>query len=357
MRVFFPGLDDAELEAAVRRHLASAVELLTGDQLPDPPDHEWIVSGRPQPEWLTASPRLRGIVIPFAGLPATTRDLMLEHPDLAVYNLHHNAAPTAELALALLLAAAKSVPSVDRALRRGDWGDRYGTSNAILLADTTALIVGYGAVGKRIGDALAAMGMHVTAIRRRAGAASSSDSATASSGTPISSESTTSTPRPGAAVSEPTAPGSPAAIYGPEALPELLPTAHVVVIAVPLTPETKGMIGERELSLLPERALLVNIGRGPIVDEAALFAALKDGRLGGAGIDVWYRYPKSEDEVRNTFPSEFPFHELDNVVLSPHRGGDTRETEDLRGAHLAELLNTLARGESPATRIDVTAGY
>jgi phosphoglycerate dehydrogenase-like enzyme len=103
--------------------------------------------------------------------------------------------------------------------------------------------------------------------------------------------------------------------------------------------------------------VLVNVGRGPIVDEAALYAALRDGTLYAAGLDVWYNYPADEAARAHTPPSDYPFHELDNVVMSPHRAGSSVETEALRMVHLARLLNAAARGEPMPNRVDLEAGY
>lgn len=108
---------------------------------------------------------------------------------------------------------------------------------------------------------------------------------------------------------------------------------------------------------MPAGGLLVNVGRGVVVDQAALYRALKEGHLAGAGLDVWYNYPSGEDTHHNTFPSDYPFHELDNVVLSPHRGGATREGEPIRMQALAELLNMAVRGEAVPNRVDLLLGY
>ncbi|MCA9873270.1 MAG: hypothetical protein KC441_06435, partial [Anaerolineales bacterium] len=76
-----------------------------------------------------------------------------------------------------------------------------------------------------------------------------------------------------------------------------------------------------------------------------------------AGIDVWYIYPKEEADRPHTMPSAFPFHELDNVVMSPHRGGQTLDSDRLRMGHLAQLLNCAARGEEMPNRLDLARGY
>jgi phosphoglycerate dehydrogenase-like enzyme len=314
-------LDPAAL-AHLRAHLDADVHLTFGPDLPVPADYHILVAGRPQREHLTASPNLYALIIPWAGLPEVTRELMRDFPHIAVHNLHHNAAPVAEMAVALMLAAAKLVVPLDQALRAYDWTPRYHHPHpTILLEGKTALILGYGAIGQRVAHLCRALGMKVMAIRRHVSAL------------------------------------SPDKIYPPDALHSLLPKANVLIICLPHTPETTGLIGERELALLPPGAVLVNVGRGPIVDEAALYHALREGTLHSAGLDVWYNYPADEAARSHTQPSAYPFHELDNVVMSPHRGGGSNETERLRMRHLAALLNAAARGEEMPNRVDLQVGY
>ncbi|MBC8446448.1 MAG: hydroxyacid dehydrogenase [Chloroflexi bacterium] len=313
---------DAAALAHLRAHLDAEVHLTFGPDLPAPADYHILVAGRPQREHLTASPNLHALIIPWAGLPETTRDLMRDFPHISVHNLHHNAAPVAEMAVALMLAAAKLVVPADRALRAHDWTPRYHRPNpTILLEGRTALILGYGAIGQRAAHLCRALGMEVMAIRRHVAAP------------------------------------SPDAIYPPDALYSLLPLANVLIICLPQTPKTTGMIGEGELALLPSGAILVNVGRGPIVDEAALYHALREGTLHSAGLDVWYNYPTDEAARSHTPPSVYPFYELDNVVMSPHRAGGADGTETLRVRHLAALLNAAARGDEMPNRVDLQAGY
>ncbi len=310
---------EAETLAELRAQLDERVCLTQGEL---PADTHILIGGRPTREQLLACPQVRAIIVPWAGVPDSTQTLLHEFPHITVHNLHHNAAATAEYAIALMMAAAKFIVPADRHLRLNDWTPRYAPARSIGLAGKTALIVGYGQIGQRVGRVCAALGMTVIATRRNR----------------VEKD----------AIAE---------VYVTSELSELLPRADVLIITAPLTPETKGLIGEKELALLPRGSILVNVGRGLIVAEAALFSALKSGHLAAAGLDVWYQYPRDEATRSNTPPSQWPFHELDNVVMSPHRGGDEVGIDTQRMTELAELLNAAARGEVMPNRVDVNAGY
>ncbi|MCW5857919.1 MAG: hypothetical protein KIS63_06505 [Caldilineales bacterium] len=194
-----------------------------------------------------------------------------------------------------------------------------------ILAGRTALILGYGAIGRRLAAALAALDVRVLATRR--GAETVTDDGVA-------------------------------AIHPPGHLHTLLPQADILAIALPQTAETTGLIGAAELALLPPGALFVNVGRGPIVDEAALYQALRSGRLLAAGIDVWWRYPDDHASRSHTPPSAFPFHELERRPQPPsRRHGRGRGDRDPALHRLAGLLNAAARGEAIPNRIDLGRGY
>ena len=256
------------------------------------------------------------------------------HPGVTLHNLHHNAPETAETALSLLLAAARDIVPMDRALRRHDWTPRYRPSRTLRLEGSTVVVLGFGAIGRRVASACVGMGMRVVVVRRNVAAGSEGGIEFA----------------------------------GVERLAELLPRAQALVLALPHTPQTDGMLGPREIALLPGDCIVVNVARASIVDERALYEALRDGKIHGAGLDVWYCYPHADPSAvpgyfvappaaSNCPPSAYPFHELDNVVMSPHRGGTSRDTEAHRVAALAELLSHAANGGEPPNRVDLDAGY
>jgi len=125
-------------------------------------------------------------------------------------------------------------------------------------------------------------------------------------------------------------------------LETLLAESDFVVIACPLTDKTRGMIGGAELAKMRPTASLINIARGEIVEEAALFEALRDRKIRSAAIDVWYQYPKDGAERQ---PSRFPFGELDNVILTPHSSAWTDRVVSLRFRDIAANIDRLAAGE------------
>lgn len=311
--------------------LDESIRVTTGDDCSELTGCDILVAGVPERSMVEGNDKLRALIIPWSGVPNRTRGLMREFPGVAVHNLHHNALQVAEVAMALLLAAAKWIVPMDASLRRDDWSPRYKDGPTVLLAGKRALVLGSGAIGRLIVRMCKGLGMRATAVRRG----------------PVEREA-----------------GGAARSGGTDVrqiadLRKLLPEADALMVCLPLTDETRGLIGSDELALMPERAILVNVGRGPVVDEAALYHALRDGTLHAAGLDVWYNYPTDESGRKSTSPSEYPFHELKNVVMSPHRAGapNTPETESLRMRALAELLNAAARCEPIPNLVDLELGY
>jgi len=314
--------EDQALET-LEQELEPGISLSFGEAPPPDQEVEILVAGRPDQELVANCAGLQAVIIPWAGVPTKTRKLLREHPQIGVHNLHHNAAATAELALSLLLAVSKRIIPYDRRLRANDWQPRYQADRTILLEGKKALLLGYGAIGRRVAKYLQSMGMNVRAVRRF--------------------------PEKGAD------PG--VEMYPPEELIGLLPRTTALILALPLTEETRNWIGARELELLPERSVLVNVSRGPIVVQEDLFKALKEEKIFGAGLDVWYNYPSRPEEREDTPPADHPFGDLENVVLSPHRGGKSPQVENLRMQALAASLNAAARGETIPNPVDLTLGY
>jgi phosphoglycerate dehydrogenase-like enzyme len=196
--------------AHLRGLLHPDIELTVGEEIA--PETTILVNGRPTREQLDNFPHLQAVIVPWAGLPRTLAAIVLDYPHLAIHNLHHNAIPVAEMTLTLLLAATKQVVPLDQSLRQGDWRPRYeqwGTS--LLLRGKTVLILGYGAIGRQVARYCQALGMRVTALRRRP--ENDHDGV--------------------------------AEIYPAPALHELLPQSQAVIVCLPKTPETIGYLSTR----------------------------------------------------------------------------------------------------------------
>ncbi|MEM6282456.1 MAG: NAD(P)-dependent oxidoreductase [Chloroflexota bacterium] len=305
----------------LREQLTDTVRLTVGYDVPD--DAHALVAGRPTREQLAASDGLRLLLIPWAGLPPPTRALLPDFPNVAVHNLHHNAAATAEMAITLLMACARQIIPAHNRFIEGDWTLRYDKRyKTVVLSGKTAVVLGYGEIGRRIGAVCNALGMNIIGVRR------------SESGNPNE-----------VAVAR---------------LHEVLPRASVLFIVVPGTQDATALIGPDEFALLPDGAILVNVGRAATVDEAALYNALASRKLHAAGMDVWYSYPtKDPASYSNHRPSEQPFWELPNVVMSPHRGGAlyNPDIEYARMDGMARAINAAANGEAVPHPVDVERGY
>ncbi len=317
MHVLFPRLEP-DLEALLRPGLDSRLDLRRDGERADV-----LIEGRPEPSQLdTYRPQI--LLIPYAGLPAETRKLLAGRPETAVHNLHHNAVPTAELALSLLFAVAKRIVPYDRDLRRGDWSRRYDDDGGQLLAGRRALVIGFGAVGRELANRLAALGLSVSVVRRR---------------------------------KPPSASESEFDWQSRDSWRGILPEVDFVFLTVPLTEETRGLLGREEFEALPDHAIVINVARGPVIQEEALYTALKERRIGGAGLDVWYEYPKDEAARTQTPPSRLDFSSFDHVVLSPHRAGHSDATPNLRAKALRDSLNAWAASGEMPNRVDLDRGY
>jgi D-3-phosphoglycerate dehydrogenase len=221
-----------------------------------------------------------------------------------------NVISAAEHTLALLLAQARNVPRADAALRAGKW--ERSAWEGVELAGKTIGVIGIGRVGALVAHRAAAFGMRVIAY-------------------------------------DPYVSSDRAKEMGVDVMPTLealLVQADFVTIHLPRTPETEGLIGAHELSLMKPGARLVNTARGGIVDEDALAKALEGGQLGGAALDVFAVEPTTDS----------PLFALDTVVATPHLGASTREAQDKAGTTVAEMVRLALSGEFVPYAVNVSAG-
>ena len=279
-----------------------------------------LVDGRPDDAFLDGS-RLARVVVPYAGVAVEVQDLVAQRPHLKLHNSHFNAPFVAQHAVALLLAVANRVVEGHVALARADWRPRYDDAFVSTnLAGKRCLLVGYGAIGREVSMRVRGLGMEIAAVRRHPPA-------------------------------EPEVPTLP-----PERLSDAMERADVAVVSVPLTPETKELVGAPELAALGPAGILVNVGRGEVVDEDALYDALRTRALFGAGLDVWWSYPEDEASRSATRPSRHPLHDLPTVVMSPHRANQVADWEHASFADVAATLRAAAEGRE-RNRVDPRRGY
>jgi phosphoglycerate dehydrogenase-like enzyme len=253
------------------------------------------------------APRLKLLQLPGAGIDDI--DFGLIPPDAAVCNCFEHEIGIAEFVLCAMLERVIDLRSLDDNLRRGDWTGSYlcGPLHGELYGRTLG-IVGYGRIGREVARRAQAFGMRLRVISRTA---RSSDEL-AGSVEPLS------------------------------ALPSLLEASDFVLVALPLADSTAGLLDAAALRRMKPTAWLINVSRGGIVDEQALFEALQARRIGGAVIDVWYRYPPPGRPSGP--PGSLPFHELSNIVMTPHASAWTDGLLPRRNRAMAENLNRLARG-------------
>ena len=199
-----------------------------------------------------------------------------------------HAVPLAEFALTGMLYFVKGLPALAERQNQHRW-ERYTTR---LLAGQRVLVVGLGRVGMKVAEVFSALGIEVWAAVRDARAL---DCASVTKAVDVAS------------------------------IDEVLPEVNGVVLCCPLTPQTAGLLDERRLRLLPAGAIIVNIARGPVIDEPAMIAALADGHLGGACLDVASTEP---------LPGDSPLWDMGNVLISPH----SASTVDSENAALTDLF-------------------
>lgn len=245
---------------------------------------------------------------PAAGTDAIDRTCL--PADAVLCNAFGHEDAIAEYVMAALLARHVPLSRADERLREGHWDFWAGRPGALRteLGSQTIGLLGFGHIGKAIATRARAFGMRVSVCNR--------------SQVPI-----------GALIDE---------AYGLEALPAFMASADAIVVSLPLMEETRGIVGTSAIGAMRSDAVILNVGRGPVIDEAALFTALADRRIGGAIIDTWYQYPTPENT--QTLPSTFPFHALPNVVMTPHMSGWTDGTIRRRQETVAENIRRLGKG-------------
>ncbi|MDR6873941.1 phosphoglycerate dehydrogenase-like enzyme [Bosea sp. BE125] len=254
--------------------------------------------------------RLKLFHVPGAGYDAV--DLGLLPASASVCNCFGHEQAIAEYVMSALLARSIPLADADQRLRRGDWAYWAGSPERVHgeIAGKTIGLLGFGHIGKAIARRAKAFEMNVHVANRSA--------------VPVSD-----------LVDR---------AFTLDRLDAFWGSADAIIVSVPLTEETKGIVGAAAFAAMKPDAVVVNVGRGPTIDETALFDALKAGRIGGAIIDTWYQYPGPDQA--ETLPSKQPFHELSNVLMTPHMSGWTSGTIRRRQQTMADNIKRCFSGSS-----------
>jgi phosphoglycerate dehydrogenase-like enzyme len=253
---------------------------------------------------VATAPSARWVQLPFAGVEDVADSLDPERTWTCAKGVY--AEPTAEHALALMLAGLRRLPTRARAR---SWGEQAATT----LYDAPVVVLGGGGITSALLALLAPFRARVTVVRRSA------------------------EPVPGAART-----------VSPDRLDEVLPEALVVVLALALTPETTHVIGARQLAAMSPDAWLVNVARGQHVDTDALVAALRDGSIGGAALDVTDPEP---------LPDGHPLWELPNCLVTPHTANPWQTAQPLLARRITDNVQRFAAGRPLLGVVDLQAGY
>jgi phosphoglycerate dehydrogenase-like enzyme len=259
--------------------------------------------------------RLRWVQSPAVGVGSLMFPELLASPVVITSARGIRARSIAEHVLGVTIALARAMPAALHAQTAHRWAQEELETEARTLQGQRMGIVGLGAIGLELVKIAAPFGFRISAIRRRAG--------------------------------EPP-PDGVEAVWTPDRLPDLLSQSDVVVLAAPHTPETKRLIGRAQLDRMKRGALLVNIARGKLVDDEAVIDALRDGRLGGAALDVFSQEP---------LDASSPYWDLPNVIITPHTSGAMKDYWTPLVALFSDNLRRFEKGEPLLNVVDKVAGY
>lgn len=248
------------------------------------------------------APNLRWLHIFNAGVDTPVFQRLMQRGVRLSTSAGASAEPIAQSMIGGLLMLARNFPFWLANQRERRWQPMPPDQVPDDLRGQTIVVLGFGAIGRQVGRLAQALGLHVIGIRRR-----------------------------------PAEPDDPVdEMLSPAQLLDVLPRAQWLAITAPLTEETRGLVGAEALSRLPHGARVMNVGRGEIVDEPALIAALRSGRIGGAYLDVFHEEP---------LPPESPLWDMRNVIISPHNSSVSRGNEARSCAIFFENLARWGRGE------------
>jgi phosphoglycerate dehydrogenase-like enzyme len=281
------------------------------------PGAEIAITWSVRPEQIKAARKLRWIHSPAAAV----HQLMfpeLVNSGITLTNAREAHGPVvAEHVIAQIFALAKKIPDAVRLQQKREWGQQRmwdELPRVREIAGATVGLIGLGSIGRSVARSAKALGMRVIAAREHA--------------------------EKGSEVAD--------AVYGPTETDEIFRQADYVVLAAPITESTKGIANAERLSLMKPDACLINVGRGPLVDETALATALREKKIGGAALDVFPKEP---------LPPESPLWDLPNLLITPHTAALTEKLWERHYALFSENLRRYLNNQPLLAVVDKKKGY
>jgi phosphoglycerate dehydrogenase-like enzyme len=273
----------------------------------------WSLIGDLQREVFRMCPNVEWVHSRSAGLDGLLFPELVESPARLTNGSGVYSESLGEFVVGAILYFAKDLRRMIRNQAAGAWEP----FDIVEVHGQTVGIVGYGDIGRAVATRVRALGMRVLGVKRHGPPARNDD--------PLAER-----------------------IYGPEGLIEMISRSDYVVVAAPLTPETVGLIGEPEIAAMKPDAVLINVGRGPVIEEGALVKALSEKRIKGAALDVFVIEP---------LPEGHPFYKLENVLLSPHCADHTPDWLDQAMRFFLAQFEQFRKGEPLRNVVDKQLGY
>jgi phosphoglycerate dehydrogenase-like enzyme len=316
MHIVFHGENAASFEPGFAALVAPGARIVVlPDALATPADRESfaaadVVVGIRYDRSFPKAERLSLFHVPGAGYDQV--DVQALPAQTVVCNCFGHEPAIAEYVMAALLARHVPLADADARLRQQDWKYWAGAPERVHdeMSGKTIGLLGFGHIAQAIAARAKAFGLRVHVANRSPVATSSLVDAS----------------------------------FGLDDLQRFWPTADFIVVSVPLTPQTTGIVGAAAFAAMRPNAVVVNVGRGPTIDEQALFDALSLQRIAGAIIDTWYQYPSPAQAA--VLPSKLPFHTLPNIVMTPHMSGWTRGTIERRQRTIADNIAKRFSGQA-----------
>ena len=264
-------------------------------------------------EVFAMAPQVRWVHSKAAGLDTMLFPALIESPVPLTNGSGVFSQSLGEFVLAAVLYFAKDF----RRMVRNQMAGRWEQFDVVEVTGQTVGIVGYGDIGRAAATRLRAMGLRILAVRRQGPSLYNVD--------PLVDR-----------------------IYSPDRRLEMIARCDYVVAAAPLTAGTRGLIGEAEFAAMKPNAVVINVGRGPVIDEAAMVRALTEGRIKGAGLDVFDQEP---------LPEGHPFYRLENVLLSPHCADHTADWQEQAMRFFLQQFDRYRTGEPLLNVVNKELGY